>query len=168
MLHPIALKKYRVRLKRQKRYKISHHYALYKELHRKFNIRTCEHMILGQLRMGARQAKNAPLIEMIKISRVIDCKENFSTGKKVLHHRTISNSLKLIYCWLQSWEEFYNVTCCPYWSVCFPPSGNYPDVPALHFTVISAILILILLKVWRIFVESFTTLIWWTVWFCKQ
>ena len=25
------------------------------------NIRTCEHMILGQLRMGARQAKNAPL-----------------------------------------------------------------------------------------------------------
>ena len=26
------------------------------------NIRTCEHMILGQLRMGARQAKNAPLL----------------------------------------------------------------------------------------------------------
>ena len=25
------------------------------------DIRTCEHMILGQLRMGARQAKNAPL-----------------------------------------------------------------------------------------------------------
>ena len=28
---------------------------------KKFNIRTCEHMILGQLRMGVRQAKNAPL-----------------------------------------------------------------------------------------------------------
>ena len=27
-----------------------------------FNIRTCEHMILGQLTMGARQAKNAPLV----------------------------------------------------------------------------------------------------------
>ena len=26
-----------------------------------FNIRTCEHMILGQLRMQARQTKNAPL-----------------------------------------------------------------------------------------------------------
>ena len=26
-----------------------------------FNIRTCEHMILGQLMMGARQTKNAPL-----------------------------------------------------------------------------------------------------------
>ena len=26
-----------------------------------FNIGTCEHMILRQLRMGARQAKNAPL-----------------------------------------------------------------------------------------------------------
>ena len=28
---------------------------------KKFNIRTCEHMILGQLTMGARQVKNAPL-----------------------------------------------------------------------------------------------------------
>ena len=28
---------------------------------RNFNIRTCEHMILGQLIMGARQTKNAPL-----------------------------------------------------------------------------------------------------------
>ena len=28
---------------------------------RKFNIRTCEYMIIGQLRMGARQTKNAPL-----------------------------------------------------------------------------------------------------------
>ena len=26
-------------------------------------IRTCEHVILGQLRMGARQTKNAPLLE---------------------------------------------------------------------------------------------------------
>ena len=26
-----------------------------------FDVRTCEHMILGQLRMGARQTKNAPL-----------------------------------------------------------------------------------------------------------
>ena len=28
---------------------------------KKFNIRACELMILGQLRMGARQTKNAPL-----------------------------------------------------------------------------------------------------------
>ena len=35
---------------------------------RKFNICTCELMILGQLRMGARQAKNAPLYK--KFSRV--------------------------------------------------------------------------------------------------
>ena len=27
-----------------------------------FTLRTCEHMILGQLRMGVRQAKNAPLL----------------------------------------------------------------------------------------------------------
>ena len=30
----------------------------------KINIHTCEHMILGQLRMGARQAKNAPLLTL--------------------------------------------------------------------------------------------------------
>ena len=29
---------------------------------KKFNLRTCEHMILSQLTMGARQAKNAPLV----------------------------------------------------------------------------------------------------------
>ena len=29
---------------------------------KKCNTRTCEHMILGQVRIGARQAKNAPLI----------------------------------------------------------------------------------------------------------
>ena len=28
-----------------------------------FNIRTCEHMILGQLRIWARQAKNAALMD---------------------------------------------------------------------------------------------------------
>ena len=28
-------------------------------------IRTCEHMILGQLRMGARQTKNTPLFHQI-------------------------------------------------------------------------------------------------------
>ena len=36
-----------------------------------FNIRTCEHMILNQLRMGAPQAKNAPLITTISIPRFV-------------------------------------------------------------------------------------------------
>ena len=35
-----------------------------------FNIRTYEHMILGQLRMGARQAKNAPLVDTRSTSGV--------------------------------------------------------------------------------------------------
>ena len=34
-------------------------------------MRTCEHMILGQLTMGARQTKNAPLIIIIMIIIVI-------------------------------------------------------------------------------------------------
>ena len=36
-------------------------YGISREGSKNFNIRTCEHMVLGQLRMGARQAKNAPL-----------------------------------------------------------------------------------------------------------
>ena len=36
-------------------------YGISRDGSKNFNIRTCEHMILGQLRMGARQAKNVPL-----------------------------------------------------------------------------------------------------------
>ena len=37
-------------------------YGLSRDGSKNFNIRTCEHMILGQLRMEARQTKNAPLV----------------------------------------------------------------------------------------------------------
>ena len=36
-------------------------YGISRDGFRKINVRSCEHMILGQLTMGARQAKNAPL-----------------------------------------------------------------------------------------------------------
>ena len=36
-------------------------YGISRDGSKNFNIRTCEHMILGQLRMGALQTKNAPL-----------------------------------------------------------------------------------------------------------
>ena len=36
-------------------------YGISRDGSKNFNKRTCEHMILGQLRMRARQAKNAPL-----------------------------------------------------------------------------------------------------------
>ena len=36
-------------------------YGISRDGSKNYNIRTCEHMILGQLRMGARQTKNAPL-----------------------------------------------------------------------------------------------------------
>ena len=36
-------------------------YGISRDGSKNFNIRTCEHMILGQLRIWARQAKNAPL-----------------------------------------------------------------------------------------------------------
>ena len=36
-------------------------YGISLDGYKDFNMRTCEHMILGQLRMGVRQAKNAPL-----------------------------------------------------------------------------------------------------------
>ena len=37
-------------------------YGIYRDGMKSFNIRTCEHMILSQLRMGAHQTKNAPLL----------------------------------------------------------------------------------------------------------
>ena len=37
-------------------------YGISRDGSKNFNIRTCEHMILGQLRIVARQAKNAPLM----------------------------------------------------------------------------------------------------------
>ena len=36
-------------------------YGISRDGSRNYNIRTCEHMILGQLRMGARQTNYAPL-----------------------------------------------------------------------------------------------------------
>ena len=36
-------------------------YSISRDGSKNFNIRTYEHMILGQLRLGARQTKNAPL-----------------------------------------------------------------------------------------------------------
>ena len=37
-------------------------YGISRDGSKKFKIRTCEHMILGQLRMRARQKINAPLV----------------------------------------------------------------------------------------------------------
>ena len=37
-------------------------YSISRDGSKNYNIRTCEHMILGQLLMGARQTKNAPLM----------------------------------------------------------------------------------------------------------
>ena len=50
------------------------------------NIRTCEHLILGQLRMGARQAKNAPLDQACtRITRLVGCSVGF-TMPKMAHY----------------------------------------------------------------------------------
>ena len=37
-------------------------YGISRDGSKNYNIRTCEHMILGQLRMGARQTNYAPLV----------------------------------------------------------------------------------------------------------
>ena len=42
-------------------------YGISRDGSKKFNIHTCEHMILGQLRKWARQTKNAPLFVKIVI-----------------------------------------------------------------------------------------------------
>ena len=38
-------------------------YGIFCDGSKNVNIRTCEHVILGQLRMGARQMKNAALLQ---------------------------------------------------------------------------------------------------------
>ena len=40
-------------------------YGISRDGSKNYNIRTCEHMILGQLRMGARQTNYAPLETML-------------------------------------------------------------------------------------------------------
>ena len=48
-------------------------YGISRDGSKNFNIRTCKHMILGQLRIGARQAKNAPLyIDITLINKYIN------------------------------------------------------------------------------------------------
>ena len=40
-------------------------YGISRDGSKKYNIRTCEHMILGQLKMGARQTNYAPLMYVL-------------------------------------------------------------------------------------------------------
>ena len=40
-------------------------YGISRDGSKNYNIRTCKHMILGQLRLGARQTNNAPLLGTI-------------------------------------------------------------------------------------------------------
>ena len=52
-------------------------YGISRDGSKNFNIRTSEHMILGQLRMRARQAKNAPL-EVTETCQEIETKFDFA------------------------------------------------------------------------------------------
>ena len=47
-----------------------------------FNIRTCEHMILGQLTMGARQTKNAPLGDTYNDRWPLECSNMLGAVQK--------------------------------------------------------------------------------------
>ena len=49
---------------------------------KKINIRTCEHMILGQLTMGARQTKNAPLGDTYNDRWPLECSNMLGAVQK--------------------------------------------------------------------------------------
>ena len=68
-----------------------------------FDVRTCEHMILGQLRMGARHTKNAPLVE--------DCICICISGRFLLWCSFSFATLKYP---LQSWIAFVQKICGGY------------------------------------------------------
>ena len=46
-------------------------YGIYRNGSKDFNTHTCEHMILGQLTMGAHQMKNAPLISVYHYDEIL-------------------------------------------------------------------------------------------------
>ena len=67
-------------------------YGISRDGSQNFNIHTCEHMILGQLRMGSRQAKNAPLVCISsKLVKILDSGAN----KQSLSHWNGGNSISI-------------------------------------------------------------------------
>ena len=60
-------------------------YGISRDGSKNFNIRTCEHMILGQLTMGARQTKNAPLALM-------DSKKSKQCHNKIFDFPSVPNT----------------------------------------------------------------------------
>ena len=57
-------------------------YGIPRDSSKNFNIHTCEHMILGQLRMGARQTKNAAKFLTKRIYEI--CAEELEMGQLAL------------------------------------------------------------------------------------
>ena len=52
-------------------------YGISRDGSKNYNIRTCEHMILGQLLMGARQTNYAPLCEVQPTSKEDELESDF-------------------------------------------------------------------------------------------
>ena len=80
-------------------------YGISRDGSKNFNIRTCEHKILGQLRMGAPQAKNAPLTSSAlfsvhrAVSSVLPPLSSIHCALKV-HHILLTRSAlpSVLYC----------------------------------------------------------------------
>ena len=58
-------------------------YGISRDGSKNYNIRTCEHMILGQLRMGARQTNYAPLLKHKYNKHIIYKTKNVNCPDKV-------------------------------------------------------------------------------------
>ena len=98
---------------------------------KKFNIRTCEHKILGQLRMGARQKKNALL---------------FASWVKSSHQTQIQIQIHI----LVSWGVTHVPASCAASRPQFPPC-NHPCCTVLQiFVCINIIIIIIVVLIFTI------------------
>ena len=68
-------------------------YGISRDGSKKYNIRTCEHMILGQLTMGAHQTKNAPLLRAKEIKVIGVTNFRFSTPPEMDWEQVFSGLL---------------------------------------------------------------------------
>ena len=66
-------------------------YAISGDSSKDYNIRTCGHMILGQLRMGARQTNYAPLVLFFIQFFIASCKRKTWMAKIGKEHALVDN-----------------------------------------------------------------------------
>ena len=70
-------------------------YSISRDGSKNFNLHTCEHIILGQLRIGARPAKNAALPPIVTAGRFL-LQEHPPDNRDIVHCEAMCRSILLV------------------------------------------------------------------------